>query len=152
MITIHNGNNEKLWCKDLLPKNKCNTEFDFSDHIVLHIVQFILPCALELHHNIIQYNRHIATNNRILTSQSQLLKPGNAANNNINNPIITYLLPSSLIAIVIIMISLRSILLTAMFFHTPAESAVGTIIALVFSLIPISISNRFIQFWLQHAT
>ena len=28
--------------------------FDFSDHIVLNVVQYVVPCLLEVHHSLCQ--------------------------------------------------------------------------------------------------
>lgn len=84
-------------------------EFDFSDHIVLSIVQYILPCMLEVHYSLILMQRDRRT-------------------------LIPWLAVAAAGAIGLL--CLRSMLLTCMFFHTFAENAVGFLIASLVAFLP----------------
>ncbi len=86
-------------------------QFDFSDHIVLAIVQFITPCMLEMGH---------------IISASFVFGGVNVA---------------QLVAIIasagITLLQLRGLFFTSVYFHTPLENLVGLVIALISVLLPI---------------
>lgn len=42
----------EFWAKDFVSPSKWDMTFDFSDHIVLFVVVFVIPCVLELHYSI----------------------------------------------------------------------------------------------------
>jgi hypothetical protein len=85
-------------------------EFDFSDHVVLAIVQFITPCMLEMGHTFSFWSVH---------NRSHALQ------------IIGFL-----IAFGMILIQVRSLFFTSLYFHTPAENIVGLCIAVISVLLP----------------
>ena len=60
---------------------RCKLEFDFSDHIVLNMVQYIVPCALELHYIVHQtLERAIKLNDNF---RRRLVLPGKISFENI---------------------------------------------------------------------
>ena len=100
--------------------------FDFSDHIVLNMVQYMLPCCLEVHYSLSQLQQH-----------AQSYRAGD------------YLKVFSIgAAFTIMFFNLRSILLTSMFFHTFAENFVGFAIAAVVVAAPLY-SRVVSTFWVQ---
>lgn len=103
------------WYVDIVKGNSCHEIFDFSDHIVLYMLHYILPAALELAYVIIR----ISVDK--LSSIAGLVK---------------YVMPI-IASIVICLVSLRSILFTCMFFHTPLENFVGLLIASFGGFLPI---------------
>lgn len=130
-------NQESCWCSDLVSPNKCKLHFDFSDHIVLAIVQYILPCSLELHYILFKSNSSEFTWRKRInnSSEAQDQKPDKEFIQLLASidPIYT---PAVCSAFAIIVLNLRSMLTTCMFFHTRAENLVGLVIALS-SLVPL---------------
>eukprot|EP01034_Spumella_vulgaris_P027840 gene27840-34621_t len=108
------------------PEGSCRMEFDFSDHVVLAIVQYIIPSMLELYYllqrtsNSHNANNHSASN----TPKEELSKS------------VWYIMPI-MACVAIIALNLRIILFACMFFHTPAENLAALLIALVFGFLPL---------------
>ena len=94
--------------------HSCKDGFDYSDHIVLHMVQYIIPAAIELAYVRVQC---ISTNRRSSSTYKYI--------------------PTVALAVVIIAVSLRSMLLTGMFFHTGAESFAALLIVFFLFAIPL---------------
>lgn len=111
---------ESCWFKEYVSKRKCINDFDFSDHIVLLIVQYVFIMVLEL---------------AFIAHKLSL--------SNIHGSKWVYgLYYISLAAVAtILMLSFRGIFFTALFFHTPAENIVALILALMFSFAPIIYSR-----------
>lgn len=97
-------------------------QFDFSDHIVLFTVQFIYPSYLEAFH--------------ILSTHDLLFGTTNASSQRLTRTAYDiakhfYWIPLT-ISFAIIAMSLRSMLYTMLFFHTPLENISAIVIALIF--------------------
>jgi hypothetical protein len=103
--------------------------FDFSDHIVLFIVQYIYPSFAEIIH---------------LIWQKRLFD-----NNNNSGTIIRYLywIPF-LIALILILLSLRSLMFTMLFFHSPAENLVALLVCLIGLYFPL-ILNTPLRYYIE---
>ncbi|KAJ1424842.1 hypothetical protein B484DRAFT_451361 [Ochromonadaceae sp. CCMP2298] len=117
------------WCKDFVSSSKCQLLFDFSDHIVLSLVQYMLPCVLEAHYC-------LCSCGLLGTSPS-----GGATSS-------AYAAPSLLAAAIIVLASLRSMLLTCMYFHTSMENAVGFAVAAALAYAPLC-TKRAAVLWAQ---
>lgn len=89
---------------------RCNNQFDFSDHIVLYLAQYVLPSVIELAYVRVQSIRK----DRERSSAIRYI-------------------PTIAASLFIVLVSLRGMLLTGMFFHTGAESLVAVL--LVFFLV-----------------
>lgn len=103
------------WYIDLVKGNRCHDHFDFSDHIVLYMLHYMLPAALELAYVFIRIS--VEKNSSIAG-------------------IIKYFM-TIFASIAICLASLRSILFTTMFFHTPMENFVGWLVALLGGYLPV---------------
>lgn len=98
----------------LLFQCSCNNEFDFSDHIVLYIAQYVLPSVIELAYVRVQCIRK----DRVKSSASRYVLTIGAS-------------------LFIILVGLRGMLLTGMFFHTGAESLVAVLIVFLLVIGPV---------------
>jgi hypothetical protein len=94
---------------------RCKDDFDFSDHIVFTMIHYMLPLAME---SAVIYNRIYTQSGSFMTCLMQ------------------YSL-SALVIAVLVMLSCRSLLLTAMFFHTNVECLVAIGVAVVCGVLPI---------------
>jgi len=101
--------------------------FDFSDHIVLNVVQYMVPCLLEVHHSLCQLRAARATTGSLtFGNYIQVLAVAAAA--------------------CILLLNMRSMLLTCMFFHTFPENVVGLLIAAVVAAAPLY-SRQVATYW-----
>lgn len=126
MYTIYVRVRRANLCPPLSYMNRCLMLFDFSDHIVLNMVQYMLPCLLEVHYSLCQLQQH-----------AQNFRTGD------------YLKVIAIgAASTIMFFNLRSLLLTSMFFHTLAENLVGFSIAAVVVAAPLY-SRVVSSFWVQ---
>lgn len=100
--------------------HRCHESFDYSDHTVLYFTQYLVPLAIELTY-IIYYSEHVK-NPQLGTVWAYFL------------PILT--------TIVILIITLRSIFFTAMYFHTGNESVVALEIVFLGVVVPLYLSRR----------
>lgn len=100
--------------------------FDFSDHIVLSIVQYIIPSILELYYILQQTSSsHNMANHSILNKKEDDLSKN-----------VWYIVPL-MICLFFIVANFRLMLLTAMFFHTPLENMVALLIGYLFGFAPL---------------
>jgi hypothetical protein len=114
--------------------------FDFSDHIVLSVVQYILPCMLEVHYSLVLMSRTALSSDRAVPG---IRPPSSEAVYQLRLPVLPWLhLPALIAAAAIIFLSLRSMLLTCMFFHTFAENAVGFCIAATVAFLPFLVGSK----------
>mmetsp|Transcript_18834 Transcript_18834/g.31530 ORF Transcript_18834/g.31530 Transcript_18834/m.31530 type:complete len:279 (-) Transcript_18834:167-1003(-) len=127
------------WCKEFVSSKRCRLLFDFSDHIVLNLVQYILPCVLEIHYCWYNYS-HSSQDIEARQKQGFILPP-------FRSNMASYLV--TIVALVIIGFNLRSILFTSMFFHTHAENAVGFLIAALLAYRPLQ-RKDVATFWTTH--
>ena len=97
-----------------LPTVSCKDAFDFSDHIVLHMAQYMLPSAIEIAYVYLQCTR-----------------------TDIEAASVYKYLPTLISAALILAISLRGILLTGMFFHTGAENVTAGLVVFIFVIVPL---------------
>jgi hypothetical protein len=97
-----------------LAQRSCNNQFDFSDHIVLYLSQYVLPSVIELAYVRVQCTRR----DRDRSSAAR------------------YILPIAA-SLSIVLVSLRGMLLTGMFFHTGLESLVAVLIVFIFAVGPV---------------
>ena len=93
---------------------RCKDEFDFSDHIVLYTVQYIYIAAMEV--------------SQLSSASQQRDRPRR----------LKYLLPI-LVSVFIILLSLRAIFFTAMFFHTTSENLAALLVVLLLALVPMKL-------------
>ena len=92
---------------------RCREAFDFSDHLVLYISHYIIPCAIEL--SLILFRTNSSTNQRFEYLYAYTI----------------------LICSILILLTLRGILFTTMYFHTQYENIVGYIISILFLGLPV---------------
>jgi hypothetical protein len=103
-----------FWYSDLLKSKECIDHFDFSDHVVFYAVNVIDSCILE-----ISWIMHEVEPTPVRTiSWSRCV-------------------PTLVLALSLYFFSLRNIMFTAMYFHTPLESASALVIILVTVLFPL---------------
>lgn len=101
-------------------------QFDFSDHIVLSIVQYILPNMLELYYILQQTSSiHNAVNHSVLNKKEDDLSKN-----------VWYIVPI-MICLFFIVVNLRLLLLTSMFFHTPLENLTALFISYLCGFVPL---------------
>lgn len=112
---------------------RCKLIFDFSDHIVLSMVQYILPCIYEIHYSL-SYHKHTEGANNIKNKNNMNYKRYFAI----------------IAAIAIILLNLRSILFTTMFFHTSLENITGFLICIILVYLPLY-HNYSITLWIKEA-
>lgn len=138
---------------------RCKMHFDFSDHIVLNVVQYMLPCVLELHYSlsrVLNLDNNAVNNGSNGGSTSVSGGTNNKTHSMVEGRFGTVLMStlrsphcahiSMTISVVLLCISARSLLLTGMFFHTYAENAVGYAIAAVVAAAPLY-SNSILGLW-----
>jgi len=102
------------WYADLLKSNECTEQFDFSDHVVFYVVNVIIPCTLELSWIL----HEVEPTPLKAMSWSRCV-------------------PTLVLALTAGFFSLRNIMFTAMFFHTPLESASALAITMVTVVFPL---------------
>ena len=109
----------RCWYAKFRRKGDCVDHFDFSDHIVFYIVQVLVPCAIEL-----GYAVHVASFN---------FHGGGMRNRK------TWLriFPTALACLVLLYLSLRAVLFTSMYFHTPNENVAGYVLACGLAVWPV---------------
>lgn len=93
---------------------RCNNQFDFSDHIVLYLAQYVLPSVIELAFVRVQSTRK----DRDRSSATRYI-------------------PTITASLFIVLVSLRGMLLTGMFFHTAAESLVAVLLVFFLVISPV---------------
>ena len=98
----------------ILSTGRCKDAFDFSDHVVLHMAQYMIPSAIELAYVYLQCTR---TDIKAASVYKYFLTIISAAS--------------------IIAISLRGILQTGMFFHSGAENVTAGLVVFVFVIAPL---------------
>lgn len=106
------------WYKKHMRNEKCKSSFDFSDHIVLYLVHYLLPVSLELQY--VFERQHII--------HPPLMKGFGLLN--IYIPSFEYW-ATIISATIICILSYRGIFITALLFHTALESFVAMIIGLL---------------------
>ena len=121
---VQKGLNDKLnpitentitscWYESL---RECNDHFDFSDHIVFYTVNVILPCTIEaswiIHEVLPKYGGSVTWSRCV---------------------------PTLIFSLVLCFFSLRSIMFTTLYFHTPMESAVALLLVICTVLVPLYI-------------
>jgi hypothetical protein len=99
------------------------------------MVQFLLPCALELHYSLSVLAR--AASQAVPTSSNQAGSARTTTTATRGAWDVIGCWGAVTAALVIMVTSLRSILLTCMFFHTVAENAVGFVIAAAVYCVPL---------------
>lgn len=101
---------------------RCRDEFDFSDHIVLFTVQYILPLALEAEASLSLMKTLLPKRFQLATNVAMVLH------------FVAFLVSCGVIAL-----NLKAIYFTCVYFHTPLESIVGFCIAFLFAFLPLNI-------------
>ena len=101
----------------ILISNRCKDYFDYSDHVVLYIGQYIVPATIEMAFVYARtgFNRAAARSKYFLTM---------------------------LIAFFMIAVSLRAMLMTCMFFHTWQESIVALFVVFVLLVYPLALFSN----------
>jgi len=102
------------WYADLLKSKECFEQFDFSDHIVFYVVNVIIPCTLE-----ISWTLH-----EVEPTAAKAISWARCV-------------PTLVLALTLCFFSLRNIMFTAMYFHTPLESAFALVVIVVTVVLPI---------------
>jgi hypothetical protein len=110
-------NGSSCWCPDVVSTKKCELKFDYSDHVVLFVAQYIFPSILELLY--LAFYDELSTVGYALSMAPWLLR-------------LTMLVPAA-----IIVLSLRAMMFTMLFFHTPMENILALMICLIFPILPI---------------
>lgn len=100
---------------------RCHDEFDFSDHIVFFTVQYILPLALEAEVSLSLMKTLLPKRIRLATDAAVVLH-----------------FVAFLISCTVIVLNLKAIYFTCVYFHTPLESIVGFCIAFLFAFLPLN--------------
>jgi hypothetical protein len=126
-----------LFCRSC----RCKMMFDFSDHIVLCVVQYILPVMLELHYSCTKALRDSSSaaviNGEKVTSYTAFL------------PTTVPTVVNFVFGLLIVLVCLRGMLLTSMFFHTRMENVVGLTIGATVAFVPFMCSKKIIDSWLS---
>ncbi len=122
------------------------TSFDFSDHIVLYGTQYILPASIEVWAldgtsivgKVWKYVLSFLACNSKSGSDS-------GSRSSADSPSILHLVLLTY-NILIILFVMQCSFFTAVYFHSPFESAVGYILVLVFVLFPIGMVSKYSSF------
>mmetsp|Transcript_10896 Transcript_10896/g.16605 ORF Transcript_10896/g.16605 Transcript_10896/m.16605 type:complete len:275 (+) Transcript_10896:35-859(+) len=116
-MSVQDPPHSDCWYSHLVHSGRCRDNFDYSDHIVLFLAHFLIPCALEL-----TYVIHSTTYATPLPASAPT----------------TWAYTASIVASVsMIGMCLRSMLFTAMYFHTTTENTVALKIFFVLILLPL---------------
>ena len=107
----------KCWYRHLLKSNSCTDFFDFSDHIVFHFANVLVPCVLEMSW----------MTNDVASSSIPNGKKINWSR----------CVPTLIFALALCFLSLRSMMFTSMYFHTFAECVVALLLTLGIIIFPI---------------
>lgn len=114
-------------------RHRCRLAFDFSDHIVLNIVQYIIPCMLETHYSLTllwSATRADASSGESSISWERR-RGGRWA------PVAALCTAATICGF-----SFRSMLLTCTFFHTLAENVVGLVLAVSVAFLPFLVGGK----------
>jgi hypothetical protein len=102
------------WYAQYTKGNTCASDnFDFSDHIVLYVANYLVPAVIEAAY-----------------SYTSFLTSGGS------QPWLRCF-PVAAASLLMTMLTLRGVLFTCMFFHTPLESVVGFAISTITVLLPL---------------
>jgi hypothetical protein len=118
--------------------------FDFSDHIVLCVVQYMLPTLLEMNYLLYYKLLHNLPSTTTATPKSVFSFSSFTISINYRS---IYFLPF-LLQFLFLLINCRVIFFTTLFFHTPIENIVGFLIACLFSFLPL-LSTKPLTAWLS---
>jgi hypothetical protein len=102
---------------------RCYNEFDYSDHIVLFVVQYVFISAIEIAY--------------VLERRSRTRQPLTIASLLGSADALTVIPAAALI-----LLSLRGALFTSMFFHTVAENLTALAVIIVFAFVPLLYFSR----------
>lgn len=111
------------WYKALMRNGKCKSSFDFSDHIVLFLVHYLLPASLELEYIYYTIQEEAFMNNTATSISHQTVGIAKYIPN-------TQYWLTILTASAITFLSYRGIYSTTLLFHTPLECLVAMVIGL----------------------
>lgn len=103
--------------------------------MVLGVVQYMLPCLLELHYTIVLVQTDSGSASK-KDSWASLRKRGSYV--------------ALVVSVGIMLVCLRSMLLTCMFFHTWKENVVGFLIAALVAFLPLC-SSTVVNAWVSCA-
>lgn len=103
------------------PRYRCQLAFDFSDHIVLFAVQYIFPSFLEI--------VHISSTHGFLSDTPEI-----SAKSSYGIARTLYWIPF-IVALGLILVCLRCMIFTMLFFHTPKENLVAVMVVAIFPYI-----------------
>ena len=117
-FSIKEENEGLCWYAKYRRKRDCVDNFDFSDHIVFFVAQVIVPSAIEFGYAVHTANSVLGIRN----NRKRWLR----------------VLPIALASLMLVYLSMRALLFTSMFFHTPQENAVGFVLVMIIVLWPVS--------------
>jgi hypothetical protein len=103
------------WYLPLVNYKGCKDNFDYSDHVVLYMVQYGLPCLIEISHAM----AHSLANHKFIA---------------------TFILAGLLLVN-----SIKGVIATAIHFHTREETIVAILVSLGLAYLPAYIYTHYIQ-------
>ncbi len=107
---LHSHLSESCWYSKL---RKCSNQFDFSDHIVLFLVNFLFPIAIEsswiIHEALPKFGGSVKWIRCV---------------------------PTLICSLLLSVFCFRSMMFTALYFHTPAESIAALVIVAIACVFP----------------
>lgn len=123
---------------------RCNNEFDFSDHLVLAVVQYIIPSVLESHVSIALITSRVSHSTifkLIYPDQGFVSSSLGSVPKKYGSVVFDLVLLCHIFSLTaslcIVLLNFRSIFFTCRYFHSPLESIVGFFVAYFFSYHPI---------------
>jgi len=116
--------------------SKCAMLFDYSDHIVLCIVQYILPILLE-----VGYIFCCRFPNFFTDKNEAIAGNGSASATHTGSGYWYFYVLSIFVALMQLALIWRMIIFTCLFFHTPAENIVAFLIGSAVVFFPLCATN-----------
>ena len=100
----------------------CIDNFDFSDHIMFYIAQIVIPSAVEIGY--------------VLGFHSVITGSGDGVRRRWKHWL--QMFPTIVTALVLVILALRAMFFTSIYFHTPEENIVALSLAFLFAVVPTS--------------
>lgn len=106
----------------------CIDNFDFSDHIMFYIAQIVIPSAVEI--------GYVLGFHSVITGTGTGSSGGDGVRRRWKHWL--QMFPTIVTALVLVILALRAMLFTSIYFHTPKENIVALSLAFLFAVVPTS--------------
>lgn len=114
--------------------NRCKEAFDFSDHVVLMLVHYCAPAALELGHAV-----RSLSEGSIISGTSSGISSGTGLRTASSSSASSELVPclgAAAASLAVFASAFRAVFFTSIYFHTPAEIVVASLVVVLLFYLP----------------